>query len=244
MEPMHARRSLRSAWLALIVLLAGCPGGISIPLPPGIFSPSVTTTTGSLALNQANSVTVSAVVIDPSGTIVSVIADLTALGGSAVVPLTLSSVPNTWSTTVSVLPTVAGRQEVVITAISSTGLSSQQTATINVIGGVNGTGLPPVVSPPALTGTLIATFGSQILLTVVATDPDGTIQSVIADLSPIGGLPAQPLFESAQTPDLWTFSGIVTPSTIGTMTIFVVATDDSGQSTTVSTSVVVESPVR
>jgi hypothetical protein len=228
----------------MIVLLAGCPGGITIPLPPSIFSPSVTTPAGSLRLNESGDVTVSAVVTAARGAVVGVTADLTALGGPGAVPMALSTVPNTWSTTVSVLPAAAGLQEVAITAVSSSGLSSQATATINVIGGVNGTSLPPVVSPPAVTGTLRATFASTILVTVVATDPDGTVQSVVADLSPIGGLSAQPLFESLQTPDLWTFSGVVTPPTIGTMTIFIEATDDFGQSTTVSTAVVVDSPVQ
>jgi hypothetical protein len=241
MRHVHTTRLLAGVWLTLIVLLTGCPGGITIPLPPSIFSPSVTTPAGNLTQNQAGNVTVSAVVVGNSGVVTGVIADLTALGGSGAEPLTLSTIANTWSTTVTLTPTVAGTREVVITARSSNGLSSQATATITVTGtgGNGGNNTQPVVSTPAITGTLTATFASTILLTVVATDPDGTVQSVVADLSPIGGLSAQPLFESVQTPTFWTFTGVVTPPTFGTLTIFVQATDDLGASTTVSTPVTV-----
>jgi hypothetical protein len=247
MEVTHMRRAhttglLVGTWLTLLVLLAGCPGGITIPLPPSIFSPSVTTPAGNLVQNQAANVTISAVVVGNGGIVTGVTADLTALGGSATEPLTLSNIANTWSRTVTLTPTVVGTREIVITARSSSGLSSEATATITVTGtggGGDGNNAPPVVSTPTITGTLTATFASTIFLTVVATDPDGTVQSVVADLSPIGGLSAQPLFESVQTPTFWTFTGVVTPPTFGTLTVLVQATDDLGASTTVSAPVTV-----
>jgi hypothetical protein len=226
------RRARNIGWLtvalpAAMVLVVGCqPVGGTILFPPTILSASVTTLAGSLTVDQAASVTLSATVVDPSGTITSVIADLSQIGGNGAVPLTLSTVADTWSTTAVVLPAVSGTGQVVVTASSSTNLTAQATATINVAS--TGGNISPVLTEPMVIGTLLTNTDSSIDVSVVVTDVDGTVQSVVADLSQIGGLAGEPLFPSGQDPTLWTFSGLVNPPTSGTLTVAFLATDNMG----------------
>lgn len=133
-------------WIAACCLLAtgalaigGCPGGN----PGGGPTISNASATGSLTQGQAGTITVSCDVSVASGSVQSVVADLSQVGGDAAQALTESS--GTWSWSGSVTPPNSGTQTVTFTATDSAGKSSTATATIDVSSGGQGGG--------SLTGT-------------------------------------------------------------------------------------------
>ncbi len=89
-------RGLLAASTAVVLLATGCPGpsGGSPAVPPEVTAAAVTAAGGTLALDQATSVIVTATVLDLGATVTAVIADLSQLGGSTGVPLTLSTTPD------------------------------------------------------------------------------------------------------------------------------------------------------
>jgi hypothetical protein len=198
-------------------------------------SPVVTApaATGTLVRTQAGTLSVSCQAGDPDGTVQSVRADLSAVGGSATQSLTFSSGAWTWSGTVT--PTVAGTRTITFTAFDNQGASGSASTTIAVAA----PNVAPSVTSPAATGTLVLNQSCAVSLSCTATDSDGTVQSVIADLSAIGGSSTRALSQSGNT---WQWTGSVTPAAAGTRTITFTATDDDGAATPVSTTIVVTVP--
>ena len=66
---------------------------------------------------------------------------------------------------------------------------------------------PPVVSNASVAGKLLPGQIGQVTVTCTAMDPDGYVAAVIVDLSPVGGVAAQPL--SKGTGNQWAWSGRV-----------------------------------
>ena len=85
---------------------------------------------------------------------------------------------------------------------------------------------PPAIKSPVLSGVLVQGQAGSLTVECVATDPDGTVQSVKADLSAINGDTAQPLDRGGN--NTWTWAGTLTPKTLGNRTIRFTATDDRG----------------
>jgi hypothetical protein len=130
---------------------------------------------------------------------------------------------------------------VTITALDSNNLTDQATATINVINpGGNGDGnLPPQLTNAVASGSLVANFVSQVTVSVQATDPDGSIAGVTADLSQIGGSNNQLLTQSITNTAVWSFTGQLVPPSTGTQTILFEATDNQGATGTATTMILV-----
>lgn len=83
---------------------------------------------------------------------------------------------------------------------------------------------PPTVTGAAVNGVLTQGQASAIEVTVTASDSDGLVEAVSADLRRIGGSQAQPL--EPQDNNLWRWGGVVVPPDAGTQRVFVIATDD------------------
>jgi hypothetical protein len=98
----------------------------------------------------------------------------------------------------------------------------------------------PTIANPSVSGALTAGQAGTVAVSCTATDTDGTVQSVTADLSGIGGANAQPLTKGSS--DQWSWSGPVTPATSGSKTATFTATDDKGATGTGLASVTVASP--
>jgi hypothetical protein len=116
MKRRHLQRGLAASGITGIVLavLAGCAnggGGGTTDVAPNLAGASVTTPGGNLVLSQAALVTVSASVVQGTGTVQAVTADLAAIGGPAAQPLTLNTTTNIWTVVLTVVPTVAGNRQ-------------------------------------------------------------------------------------------------------------------------------------
>lgn len=97
--------------------------------------------------------------------------------------------------------------------------------------------LAPAAAGATLSGTLVQGQPGSIVVSCTATDADGNVESVAADLSAVGGSEAQPL---ASTGDgQWSWSGWVTPPATGLMTVMFTITDDDGASGTAQASTTV-----
>lgn len=236
---------LAGASLAAMALLVGCPGtdGTNpIIVPPVVAAASVTTPNGLVVQNQANTITVTATVVDISGTTQAVAADLSQIGGPAAQPLVFDNITNTWSSSLAVTPTVVGTRRVTITATDSNNRTGSAVATVSVTSS-GGSSTPPTLSNPTVIGSPISTFASQIAIAVTVISPTSTaIQVVIADLSAVGGLPNQLMTVSQQNPNVWVASVVVIPPSPGTFTVSFQATDILGGVGTTSTTVVVNAP--
>lgn len=228
----------------VLAMVAGCPGsGVIGPTqtPPTVTAASATAPSGNLTLNQAGIVTVRVTVLAGTGTVESVSANLSAVGGPAAMPLVFDSTTNLWSASLTVVPTVSGSRRVTVTAVDSNNLTSQFTATINVVTSGGGGNVPPQLSNATATGSLVAGFVSQVSVSVTATDADGTVTSVIADLSQVGGFNNQQLTQSSTNTTQWAFTGLVTPTATGTRTITFEAVDNGGATGTAVATILVVS---
>ncbi len=195
--------------------------------PPTITNPSVS---GTLTQSQSGMVTVSCTASDTDGTVQSVKADLSQIGGSSTQALTKGS-GNTWSWSGSVTPP-SGTKTITFTATDNQGATESATATINVNTGSNSS---PSVTSPSVSGTLTQSQSATVTVSCTASDTDGTVNSVVADLSSIGGSSTQALIHSSG--NSWSWSGSVTPSSSGTKTITFSASDDKGNTGTGSATI-------
>ncbi len=214
--------------------VAGCPSGGVTPIdtPPSITAPAVT---GTLSQGQPGTVTVSATAVDIDGTVVSVTADLSGIGGQPTQPLTLGT-NNVWSFTGTVTPPSGGGQVVTFTATDDGGQTAEASTTITVTGS-GGSSALPVITNLVVTGSLTVQQPGTIAVSASVVAVNATITQVLADLSPVGGFPSTPLVQ--QTGNVWSFSGLVTPLVSGTQIIAVEATDSFGNTSTASTTIVV-----
>jgi alpha-tubulin suppressor-like RCC1 family protein len=100
--------------------------------------------------------------------------------------------------------------------------------------------LAPLCSDAAVSGVLVSGQLCNISVGCLASDEDGSVQVVEADLSAIGGDSKQAL--ALQTQGWWGWAGDVTPPASGTHTITFLITDDEGAAATVTYEVVVNAP--
>ncbi len=93
----------------------------------------------------------------------------------------------------------------------------------------------PQGSNPTAAGTPFVGQASPITVSCQASDADGTVQSVVADLSQLGAPTSQPLTQDGT--NTWTWTGSVTPNVNGSRTVRFVITDNSGAASTTSTTI-------
>lgn len=185
---------------------------------------NVTVTSG-LTLGQPSTITLSCTVSDPGGTIQTVAADFSAIGGPKGVMLKAKG--NLWIWSGIVTASIAGSGVIMFTASDDKSTVATQPTNV-VVSTDTPSALAPANQPPAVvslaaTGNLIQGQICSVAISCTASDPDGTVRSVTADLSQIGGPALQALTNSGSQ---WTWSGTVIPPVTGSRTILFTATDD------------------
>lgn len=230
-----------AAWMALatiVYLITGCPPQNGTQPEVG-FAPIISgaTVAGNLVQGQPGEVTVVATLFDQDGAVRDVVADLTALGGPAAAPLQPAG-GDTWFFMTTVTPPAAGTRRVTITATDDVGLRDQFVATASVAS-VDGS-FSPVLSEPRAVGSLLVGRIGTIMLSVTATDPDGLVTEVVADLSAVGGPAEVELIPEAN--NRYTFTGQVLPMIAGSRVITFVATDDTGSTDVAFANITVSVP--
>ncbi len=188
---------------------------------------------GDLVAGTAGTITVSCSAADTDGTVESVVADLSSVGGSA--SQALSSSGGVWQWSGTVTPVQAGDMTVTLTATDN----DQNTASDSVDITVSAANQAPSVSNAAVTGSLTEDESGTVTLSCTASDSDGSVVSVTADLTDLGGAATETLSASG---DQWTWSGNVTPTSQGTKTVKFAATDDDGATAETTATVVVKPP--
>lgn len=156
------------------------------------------------------------------GTVQSVVADFSAVGGSRDAMLKRQGIFWIWSGLVTA--TIGGSATLYLTATDDNAGTATQAVSVEVSDNIQ-----PVVTNIVVTGELTRGIGSTITVSCRAADEDGTIQSVVADLSAIGGLASQPLAGNGLW---WSWTGTVTPNVVGYQTILLTATDNATGVTT------------
>jgi hypothetical protein len=174
---------------------------------------------GTLTVGLPAAIAVTCEAADSDGAIASVTADLSPLGGSSTQEL--SAAGNQWAWSGTVTPSVYGNATITFTAIDNLGVATTATDRIQV--GPSTT--LPWISNSTLMGPLVCNTACTVAVSCMAGDPDGTVQSVVVDLSSIGGAGAQSLSPSG---NVWTWTGPVTPLLPGGHSISFVATDSNG----------------
>lgn len=175
---------------------------------------------GTLTRNQPVELTVRCKAVDPDGEgIASVMADLTAVGGSYAQAL-VAGAGDVWSWTGTVAAPAVGPTKITFVATNMVGVEG--TGSLDVTFG----NLVPVVAVPSLTGVLNEGQAGTVTLTCTAVDPDGKVVSVQADLSAVGGSATQAL--TAGLANTWSWTGSLTPPAKGTCDVVLLATDSAG----------------
>lgn len=236
MNPLTLRFVLLgSVSLSIAQIIGGCPPGTP-STPSTNVAPTITGAgvSGTLTQGQPSTVRVQATVTDPTG-VASVNADLARVGGSQSQPLTLGQ-SNLWSFSGVVTPPSNGEQRVIITAADTAGLASQATVTVNVATS-QPAHTPPQITNPSATGTLIVNLPGEITVSATVIPTEGTLASVIADLSQVNGFTDIRLVQT--TGNVWTISVVVVPTFSGTRTITIEAMDSFGDTSTATTTIVV-----
>jgi len=116
-----------------------------------------------------------------------------------------------------------------LTVTDSASPAQTDTAQANITVNPSGNSAPEITDPSA-SGSLTEGQQGTVTVSCTATDTDGTVVSVAADLSQIGGSSSQALSNSSG--DTWQWSGPVTPPSSGSKTITFTATDDDGATDT------------
>ena len=196
-----------------------------------------------LISGQTCEVAISCAAADSDGQVKSVTADLSEIGGPASVTLTTAG--SVWSWTGTLTPPVAGSRTIRFTASDND--SAKVTYEVSVVvsaspaPAVTGESSPPPSSQPStsddaaslakiaienvtVTGRMVQGRTCPITVSCSASDSNGIVQAVLADLSAIGGPAAQPL---ALQSDQWSWSGNVTPPTPGLLTVRIAAASDA-----------------
>jgi len=84
----------------------------------------------------------------------------------------------------------------------------------------------PTITASSVTGALQAGQPGTITVSCTAIDTEGTVESVVADLSQLGGPAVQALTANAEQ---WIWTGTVTPSTNGPKAVTFTATNDQNR---------------
>ncbi len=193
-----------------------CTLSVNINTPPSL---TVLNISGDITVNQEGMVTISCLANDLDGAVTSVVVDLSAVGGSALQELTKAD-NNMWVWTGLIKPTAIGSQELTFGAIDDREGFVIVPSTVDV-------NSPPKIISSSVYGTLLKNQGQTITLLCSTQDFDGTVESVVADLSPLGGSNAQPLIGGG---GIWSWVGTVTPLSCGEKVITLTATDDKNGS--------------
>lgn len=216
---------------------------VTDPVAPTLSSVSAFPT--SLSAGTTNSIRLSAIATDNNGaaTITSVVADLTALGGGRVAMTKGVQVGNGYDYGLSGVTVTTGNAAATLTipviVTDNTGRTAQSNATITVTGVSTVPANAPSVNSVTVFPTSI-TAGSAtetVKISLVAQDADGadTINSVVADLTSIGG-DRVAMTKGAQVGSGYSYSitGIKLPASIteGAKSIVITATDKTGSSGT------------
>ena len=118
-----------------------------------------------------------------------------------------------------------GGEDVTLTLNGEPGYSlGASTASVHISDGVVSN--PPSITDAQVAGSLKAGQAGSVTVSCTATDSDGTVVSVTADLSQIGGSASQALVKGSG--DSWSWSGSLTPASGGSKTITFTATDNDG----------------
>ncbi len=160
-------------------------------------------------------ITIGADITDSDGTIASVQMDVDGTPISNT-NTTGDSWEGTWT------PTIVGTYTITITATDDTGLIATETITIIISDG----SLPPNVVIMNPTNGATVTLNNVVNILATATDNDGTIVSVQMDID------GTPITMTNTSGDNWEANW--TPTVVGTYTITVLVTDDSGLTATTS----------
>ncbi len=248
-----SRLLIAFAFSAAIALM-GCGGGGDddpvAPTPPGLNSASATPP----SVIQGNGVLFTTLAVPGSGTITSVTINISVFNAAlAAQPMydngtngDLVAGNNVYSFLYS-MPGAApvGPASLAITATDSNGLTASANASVTVV--VNN---PPVVSNGTISRNPVPP-GARVLITVDASDADGNLTSVTADLTAIGGVASATLYDDGTHGDAftadgtWSFEATASPaSTPGTgKSILFTAQDSAGTSDTDSVTFDVSSNV-
>lgn len=168
--------------------------------------------------NVSISTTVSCTVTNSDNTVQSVTVDLTDLGGPGVQTL-VKGAGNVWSWTGGVSPSSGGQKSIAFLAKDVRGGAISEMLAVRVL-------LPPAISNMTITQPISRSQTALIAVSCQATDPDGTVQAVVADLRAIGGDDAQALTKGAN--NTWSWSGQLAPPGVGPTSIVFTATDADG----------------
>ncbi len=186
-------------------------------LPPVVISKSAVSDPAA-AVGRKPTVTVTVQVKDFDGSVQSAVADLSALGGSASAAMTLAS-GDTYKWSGELQLTDVGTYTIVVTATDNEGATVSTNVPFKVLA-------LPAISNQSLTGALAWSKPASVTYSCDIADPDGTVTSVTADLSAIGGSPTQLLAKGQGSSYTWT--GDVTPTTVGAKNLTVTASDKAG----------------
>ncbi len=179
--------------------------------------------TGAFYEAQETATTLSCIVTDTDGAVKSVVADLSQIGGPNNQVLSLKEgTINEWTWSGKLTPPAQGNKQVMITATDNENATNIVTLPV-LVGPPND---PPVVTDPQVTGVLIQNKPCDIAISCTATDTDGTVVSVFADLTAFGGSSTQLLIKGSN--NQWTWSGTVSPILSGNQMVLFTAVDDRG----------------
>jgi exo-beta-1,3-glucanase (GH17 family) len=159
---------------------------------------------------------------DSDGAVQSVTVDLSQIGGPNAQALIKGS-DDQWSWSGPVTPRASGLKTVTFTAVDDKGASVTAECAVTASPPSNA---PPTINNPSVSGALTEGELSAVTALCTATDSDGAVQSVTADLSQMGGPNAQALTKGSD--DQWSWSGPVTPPSSGLKTVTFTAIDDGG----------------
>ncbi len=193
---------------------------VRVMAPPHVTSLAVV---GTVTRKSDSAITVVCVCDDPDGSIQSVVADLSAIGIPGATSLQPGSSGWTWSGTVNAQ--VMGEQTLTANVTDNEGLVTPATGKVTVVDASPDGKVDPVV------GTLVQGRDCVIKVSCAASDTDGTVSTVTADLSNIGGSNAQNMPFSA-TDGKYTWSGTVHPLAWGDGYVTFTITDNDGVSRT------------
>jgi hypothetical protein len=191
---------------------------------------------GSLMVHRPGTLSVSVTVRDSQDAVKTVTVDLSQVGGPATQSLAQGD-NSVWSWNGTLTPAISGSRQVSVSATDEHGLSSVAVTDVTVAVFKN---TPPRVTSAFVSGVLVVNVPGRVTVSVNATDSDGTVQQVTADLSSIGGPPNQALSPAGAT--LWSASASVTPATTGTFSVTFTARDEVGGTTSATASIKVYAP--
>ena len=191
--------------------------------PPQISNVQVVS---NLIAGEAGPITISCEAVDPDGAVESVTANLAALGGGIV---SLTANGSVWSWTGTVTPATAGYQSVTLTATDDSYVTTLASTTIRVLP------TAAVITNVQVSGILTIGQAGQMTISCDATNPNGTIQSVTANLGALGG----GTISLQANGSSWSWTGAVTPITSGSKKIPLTAANGSGGSASVNATITV-----